>query len=128
MALLNPKGIHHECIPEHIRFHATDMIRWLLTLQTNKRIDLRNVICLHHSFKNIHDKTLCPARTGCVGMLLDAYANHHGIILRPDDIWQMIITQFSFYLQARVEYFKKILVDFEKPKTLRVCVPGDISC
>lgn len=53
-------------------------------------------------------------------MILDAYNRHHDLILRPEDFWQAILTQFSFYVNANAEYLRDRIVDFEGEKTLTV--------
>eukprot|EP00971_Amphidinium_carterae_P027835 548725-Amphidinium_carterae.1 len=40
---------------------------------------------------------------GLVSTIVDAYNNHHELVLRPDDLWQAIVTQFSFYVNANGE-------------------------
>ncbi|EFA78133.1 hypothetical protein PPL_08782 [Heterostelium album PN500] len=49
-----------------------------------------------------------------------AYSDHHRIVLRPDDIWISIMTQFSFYLNANSEQLREKLVDFQGKKELTV--------
>lgn len=38
-----------------------------------------------------------PAHKGFTGMLVNAYNLHHDLVLRPDDVWQAILSQFSLY-------------------------------
>ena len=57
---------------------------------------------------------------GLVGMILDAYNKHHDLVLRPEDFWQAILTQFSFYVNANAEQLRDRIVDFEGQKELKV--------
>lgn len=56
---------------------------------------------------------------GLVGGVLEAYNNHHNLILRPDDIWLAIMSQFAVYVDKNnsvlrdefVSHQGKILVE-----------------
>jgi len=61
---------------------------------------------------------------GFVGSVAEAYAKHHNLVIRPDDIWQAIISQFSMYVRARGEALRDVFVDFEGKKDLYLEVPG----
>ncbi|KAK4227900.1 hypothetical protein QBC38DRAFT_509297 [Podospora fimiseda] len=51
------------------------------------------------SFPNLsHTSTLYSSKNGLLHSILEAYNNHHNLILRPDDIWLAILTQLSFHL------------------------------
>ncbi|EFA78134.1 hypothetical protein PPL_08783 [Heterostelium album PN500] len=49
-----------------------------------------------------------------------AYSQHHKLVIRPDDVWIAIMTQFSFYLNANSEQLREKLVDFQGKKDLEV--------
>ncbi|KAN0052775.1 hypothetical protein ACTA71_006882 [Dictyostelium dimigraforme] len=49
-----------------------------------------------------------------------AYNNHHGLVIRPDNIWMAILTQFSFYINKNSEQLRTQFVDFEGQRTLTV--------
>eukprot|EP00957_Ditylum_brightwellii_P024538 1852407-Ditylum_brightwellii.AAC.1 len=53
------------------------------------------------------------AHYGLVSAIMDAYNHHHNLILRPDDVWQAILTQFSFYVNANAEELRDRFVDFD---------------
>jgi len=67
-----------------------------------------------------------PTRHGLVTAVLDAYNRHHNLILRPDDVWQAILTQFSFYVNANAEELRDCFVDFDGKKTLVVEMAGTL--
>ncbi|KAG8903601.1 hypothetical protein FRB99_002952 [Tulasnella sp. 403] len=50
---------------------------------------------------------LTPHRNGFVRAILDAYAGHHHVVLRPDDVWIAILSQFKYYLQAHPQVAKQ---------------------
>lgn len=47
-------------------------------------------------------------------------------MLRPDDVWQAILTQFSFYVQGHAEQLRDRLVDFQGKKTLAIEADGTL--
>ncbi len=67
-----------------------------------------------------------PACYGFLSSVLDAYNDHHNLILRPDDVWQAILTQFSFYVNANAEALRDNFVDFQGKKGLVVEIPGSL--
>jgi hypothetical protein len=66
------------------------------------------------------------ARYGLVSAIMDAYNTHHSLVLRPDDIWQAILTQFSFYVNANAEALRDAFVDFQGKKTLVITMDGTL--
>ena len=42
-----------------------------------------------------------------------AYNNHDGLIISPDDIWTMVLLNFSVYVNANSEALRKSFVDFK---------------
>lgn len=66
------------------------------------------------------------ARFGLVSAVMEAYNKHHNLCLRPDDIWQAILTQFSFYVNANAEELRDCFVDFEGKKTLVITMGGSL--
>lgn len=69
---------------------------------------------------------LFPTKQGLVGIASAAYNQHHALVLRPDDVWQALVIQFSFYVQARAEALRDRLVDFQGKKQLTVTAPGSL--
>lgn len=65
-------------------------------------------------------------RYGLVSAAMDAYNKHHNLILRPDDVWQAILTQFSFYVNANAEGLRDSFVDFNGKKTLVIEMAGTL--
>ncbi|KAM9994838.1 hypothetical protein ACTFIY_001039 [Dictyostelium cf. discoideum] len=50
----------------------------------------------------------------------ESYNNHHHLVLRPDNIWMAILTQFSFYVNKNSEELREKFVDFNGKKELVV--------
>lgn len=57
---------------------------------------------------------------GFVDTMFYSYQNHHNVIIRPDDVWTAIVTQFSLYVNANSEAFRHSFVNFEGKKQLEV--------
>lgn len=55
-----------------------------------------------------------------------AYNEHHNLVIRPDDIWLAIITQFSAYVNNYPEELRDKFVDFEGKKELVVKTNGSL--
>lgn len=71
---------------------------------------------------------ICHAHNGLVSAIVEAYNTHHNLVLRPDDIWQAILTQFSFYVNANAEALRDKFVDFEGKKKLVIKTGGTLHC
>lgn len=57
---------------------------------------------------------------GFVNTLEKCNGGHHNLVLRPDDVWATIMTQFSFYINKHAEEFRTKFVKFEGKKELRL--------
>ena len=64
------------------------------------------------------------AEWGLVSTVVLAYNTHHQLVLRPDDFWQAILTQLSFYIQSRADALRDRIVDFQGQKTLVIQMGG----
>ena len=61
-----------------------------------------------------------PKGNGLVHTVVDAYNQHHALVLRPDDIWLCILTQFNLFVngQGRAEQLRSVFVAHEGKKEL----------
>ncbi|KDO25464.1 hypothetical protein SPRG_09407 [Saprolegnia parasitica CBS 223.65] len=67
------------------------------------------------------------ARTfGFVRGVIEAYNNHHDLVLRPDDIWLAILIQFGLYVDGNAEELRSSLVKHEGKKELVVYANGTL--
>ena len=57
------------------------------------------------------DQSVYIATEGLVGLATTAYNKHHDLVWRPDDVWQAILTQFSFYVTHNSEKLRDKFVD-----------------
>ena len=67
-----------------------------------------------------------PQKNGLVDTILRAYNDHHALVLRPDDIWLSILTQFNLFLNGpgRAEQLRKTFVAHEGRKKLVIVELG----
>ncbi|KAF7356114.1 hypothetical protein MVEN_00941800 [Mycena venus] len=61
-----------------------------------------------------------PNKNGFVNTIMSAWGQHHSIVIRPDDVWLAIISQFSFYVNANAELLRANFVAHEGKKELVV--------
>ena len=63
---------------------------------------------------------ILPHQNGLVHTCLEAYNHHRHLVLRPDDVWIAIVTQFSFYINKHAEELRSHFVAHEGKKELVV--------
>jgi hypothetical protein len=67
--------------------------------------------------------SISPNRNGFVHSVTTAYNHHYHVVIRPDDIWLAITTQFSSYVNAHAEDLRHVFVAHEGQKDLVVVYP-----
>ncbi|KAJ7741240.1 hypothetical protein B0H14DRAFT_2989461 [Mycena olivaceomarginata] len=74
---------------------------------------------------------IIPHGCGFVNTVLSAYTGSHALVLRPDDIWLAVISQFSLYANANPELLGDqtdfVLHEPGKPQPLLIVDPGSPS-
>lgn len=63
---------------------------------------------------------------GLVGGLISAYNEHHNIVLRPENFWIAVLTQFSQFVNANSEKLRNTFVNFEGKKELVILDVGTL--
>jgi len=91
-----------------------------------KPTDSARPIVIQGSGHGQHEIPAFAAEWGLVSALVEAYNRHHELVLRPDDLWQAILTQFSFYVNANAEELRDRFVEFEGQKELVVTMGGTL--
>ncbi|OCK79451.1 hypothetical protein K432DRAFT_455361 [Lepidopterella palustris CBS 459.81] len=61
-----------------------------------------------------------PYRNGFVNVILRAFQQDFHLILRPDDMWLSILTQFSMYVNGHAEELRSIFVACEGKERLTI--------
>jgi hypothetical protein len=75
---------------------------------------------LQSSFDNNIPPVLLAHKNGFVYAVATAYSKHHNLIIRPEDIWLSIISQFSFYVNKNAEELRGQFVAHEGQKYLKI--------
>ncbi|KAJ7488013.1 hypothetical protein FB451DRAFT_1025761 [Mycena latifolia] len=65
-----------------------------------------------------------PSQNGFVTTVIDAYRMGHALVIRPDDVWLAILSQFNFYINARAELLRANFVAHEGKRELVVYAVG----
>lgn len=63
---------------------------------------------------------ISPSINGLVYSAVEAWNNHHHLVLRPDNVWLAILSQLGFFINAHAEEFRDFFVSHEGKKTLEV--------
>jgi len=73
-----------------------------------------------HDFNN----TICPQSNGFVNAAINAYNQHHHLVIRPDDVWFAILVQLSLYINNHAEELRGKFVAHKGKKELGIIRAG----
>ncbi|KAJ7101976.1 hypothetical protein C8R44DRAFT_682444 [Mycena epipterygia] len=65
-----------------------------------------------------------PTRNGFVDTVILAYNKHHALVIRPDDVWLAILTQFNYFVNANSELLRASFVAHEGKRELVIVAEG----
>ncbi|XP_037039499.1 uncharacterized protein LOC119076694 [Bradysia coprophila] len=82
--------------------------------------------CTEVLMESPYSSRVQPSNNGFVRTVINCYNNHHNLVIRPDDIWTAILTQFSFYINKNAEELRNQFVNFDGKKELVVCIDGTL--
>ncbi|KAJ7189748.1 hypothetical protein GGX14DRAFT_607907 [Mycena pura] len=70
---------------------------------------------------------IVPNKNGFVNTVMSAYSHHHALVIRPDDVWLAIISQFSLYVNTNAEFQRTTFVAHEGRRELEIVggLPAD---
>lgn len=63
---------------------------------------------------------------GFLQAVIDCYNRHHNLVIRPDDIWMALLTQFSFYINRHTDEFRNQFVYFDQKEMFSVTIDGSL--
>ncbi|KAJ6518579.1 hypothetical protein DFH09DRAFT_1427252 [Mycena vulgaris] len=66
-----------------------------------------------------------PNNNGFVRTVIDAYNDHHALVIRPDDVWLAILSQFNFFVNANAELLRANFVAHEGKQELEISADGN---
>ncbi|KAH7926767.1 hypothetical protein BV22DRAFT_1194100 [Leucogyrophana mollusca] len=70
-------------------------------------------------------RDIIPQKHGFVQTVVEAYNNHRGLIVRPDDVWLSILVQFSFFVNGNAELLRANFVSHEGKQELTIFSGGN---
>jgi hypothetical protein len=79
---------------------------------------------LQTSIKESELPYMCCTSNGFVYGCLEAYNQHHNLVIRPDDVWITIMAQFAVYVDHHNEEMRAHFVSHEGKKELTVQAAG----
>ncbi|KAJ7119256.1 hypothetical protein C8R43DRAFT_1152464 [Mycena crocata] len=100
---------------------------WALSrVKCGGAIRLRASFVAHEGKKKLVISNLVPSNNGFVHTVINAYNDHHALILRPDDVWLAILSQFNFFVNApaNAERLRASFVAHEGKKKLVITRVG----
>ncbi|KAL2821139.1 hypothetical protein BJX63DRAFT_257592 [Aspergillus granulosus] len=59
------------------------------------------------------DNACFASKNGFVHGCIEAYNKHHHLVIRPEDVWLAILTQFSLYVNANAQDMRHLFVEHE---------------
>ncbi|KAJ7035401.1 hypothetical protein C8F04DRAFT_1233656 [Mycena alexandri] len=65
---------------------------------------------------------IVPNPNGFVATLIDAYTQDRALVIRPDDVWLAILSQFNFFVNGRAELLRANFVAHEGKQELVIVV------
>ncbi|KAJ7124233.1 hypothetical protein C8R44DRAFT_783206 [Mycena epipterygia] len=68
---------------------------------------------------------LIPERNGFVQTVITAYNEHYALVIRPDDVWLAILSQFNFFVNANAELLRANFVAHEGKRELVIYAEGN---
>jgi hypothetical protein len=80
---------------------------------------------LQSSFGPSNSQDIIPTSNGFVDTVLKSYNQHRALIIRPDDVWLAILTQFNFFVNANAEVLRSQFVTHKGRKQLTVKARGN---
>jgi hypothetical protein len=80
---------------------------------------------LRSSFTSSNNLDFIPSNNGFVNTILAAYNEHRALVIRPDDVWLAILTQFNFFINANAEILRSQFVSHKGKRQLIVTAAGN---
>jgi hypothetical protein len=89
----------------------------------------KSITIIQSSFSSLDEGVLeiIPYGNGLVDGIIRAFQQDLHLVLRPDDIWLSILTQFSMYVNANAETLRRVFVQGEGKKELVVATNASLD-
>ena len=72
-------------------------------------------------------RDIIPQINGFVHTVIEAYNSHRALVIRPDDVWIAILTQFCFFVNGNAEELRSTFVAHQGKKELAVSMKNRYS-
>ncbi|GAB1311781.1 hypothetical protein MFIFM68171_01991 [Madurella fahalii] len=79
-------------------------------LSSAASVEARNLKSFMDSSFSKSTPAVTPSTNGLVSAVVEAWNNHHHLVLRPDDIWIAVISQLGFFVNAHAEELRSFFV------------------
>ncbi|KAK1756116.1 hypothetical protein QBC47DRAFT_180401 [Echria macrotheca] len=108
--------------PAQSRYTLSTSPEQLLATITTNDGDMGKVPRLvQSSFTDLdRTSTTFATKNGFVHACIEAYNEHHNLVLRPEDVWFAILTQLSSYVNANAEELRSQFVAHDGQKELHI--------
>ena len=70
------------------------------------------------------DSDILPCKNGFVHTIIEAYNQHRALVIRPDDVWLAILTQFSLFVNGNAKKLQNQFVTHEGKEELKITASG----
>jgi hypothetical protein len=70
-------------------------------------------------------QNIIPYCNGFVHTVIQCYNIHHALVIRPDDVWLAILSQFNCFVNGNAEQLRKQFVSHEGKKELVIKASGN---
>ncbi|RVD85536.1 uncharacterized protein DFL_003856 [Arthrobotrys flagrans] len=106
-----------ECKYTRANSHA-DILR--IPLQKGVPYECKEVFQSTFNQELVDSRKIHPSSSSFVYAAMRAYNYHHHLVIRPDDVWITILTQFSIYVNEHAEELRSQFVTHEGKEKLVV--------
>jgi hypothetical protein len=128
MPVIHPSSQKPECwgrrAPKSARYPLStspDQLLSAITTHANQSPPHPKPRLVQSSFTNLSASSAThAAKNGFVHACIEAYNEHHNLVLRPDDIWLAILTQLSSHINAHAATLRPRLVAHDGQKPLHL--------
>lgn len=79
------------------------------------------------SDSDLSHRSVWASNNGFIRAAIEAYNHHHNLIIRPDDVWLAILTQFNLYVNSHAEELRHHFVAHDGQKELEVYAVGSTA-
>ena len=115
-----------ECVRPYMGGLVTDSESLLRSSCNRKSLDCKELLqsSFQSHFNQPGQNFIYSSSNGFVKGTIEAYNQHHHLVIRPEDVWFAILTQFSSYVNAHSEELRDKFVAHEGQKELEIKMVG----